>query len=853
MLFSLSYPQKYLFVFLFYPFFLSSLFGQDEQEDPAIELASRSAELQLKDKTWFTDRSATATIYFDEVVDSPEEWDHNSSEYTIIDIEVRELEDQKLGKSMAIIRFLPRKTGLVTLNAFSFSSNTSTYQTHALQILVGEPQASSDMSLDLKPVKHTVYVGEPLRVDLSWNCALPARLLKKLELNPSFFNNSSIEVVIPRSTADEKNQIGLPLGGRRVIATRTVTSNTDQTLGLIEIPLYLRFDKPGNYVLPETRLECSKLSQSSDKFATYASYFNNGLFESVETGKSYNRLYTKSPAIEIEVIALPAENQSAEFSGLFTPLTMEVSVHPTEVKIGELMELKIKLHSDAPHGMLELPLLSHFTNLRERFIIDDNYSRVWHPGGTTFRTRIRALSTSTQAFPSLPMQLFNTSEGKFELYSTEPIPLKVSPSEGQEFIPLKSFPNSAVTLTNRPEGIWHNQKTDPMTELLNTSFALLNQAFWILLLLGPVLFLTALPFIHERRRRASDPRYPLRIKAYRDFKKITLTSPEKWPAFLRLMAVSFGATDKAWTQKDSEKALQSIGTSEDEIEQILTIHEKVDAQDYSSNRPETELNHLNTLAKNLIKRLAKSSLVILWFSLFFPTDIQASEWTEAEQTFSEAQQAQAGSASSKALYMKAALAFETESTNPAHSGSAWYNAGNAWFQAGAMGRAIAAYRQAALHSPFDQKISENLAAARAMTLNEIPVADTNWNWQNVPLAWLKVPLVLMNGVFWCILALAFLYRKRRWTALSIVSGSCVLFLLSAYLQKSLAAEQAGVVIVDSALAKKGPDYSYAYAFNEPLHDGLEFILIEQRADWSRIKMSDGRQCWLPTSQVQFIK
>lgn len=847
---SLSHHKKYILVFIFHSFFMLSLFGQDE---PVVQLVSRSAELQLQDKTWFTDRSATATIYFDELVNAPEEWDSKSGEYTILVIEVREIKDEKLGKSMAIIRFLPRKTGLVILDSISLSSNKSTYKTRPLQILVSEPTVSPDMSLDLKPVKHTVYVGEPLRIDLAWNCALPAYLLKNLKLNPAFFNNASIEVVIPRTTADEKDQMGLPLGGRRMIATRTIDPSQNRMLGLVEIPLYLRFDKPGHYTLPETRLECSQLSKANENFANYASYFNNGLFESIERGNTYKRLYTTAPKIEIEVIALPIENQSPEFSGLFTPLTMEVSVKPTEVKIGELMELEIKLNGDAPHGMLELPLLSNFTNLREQFVIDKNYSRVWHPHGTTFRTRIRALSTSTQAFPSLPIQLFNTSTGKFELHSTTPIPLKVMPSEGKEFIPLSSFVNSTIKLTTQPEGVWHNQKKSPMTDFLNSFFSLLNQAFWILLILGPVLFLCSLPFIRERRRRAADKRYESRIKAYREFKKITITSPEKWPAFLKLIAASFGTTGKAWTQKDSEKALQSIGTTDEEIEQIITIHKKVDAQNYSSNQTKAEFNQLNTLAKNLINRLAKYSLIILSLCLSLSSSIQANEWTEAEQYFEEAQQAQAGSASSKALYMKAALAFETESTNPTHSGSAWYNAGNAWFKAGSMGRAIAAYRQASLHSPFDEKIAENLAATRAMTLNEIPLTETGWDWENLPLLWVKVPLVITNCIFWAALAFTLRYRNRKWTIFSIVSALCLFALLAAFLQKSITVEQAGVVIVDSALSRKGPDYSYAYAFNEPLHDGLEFILIEQRANWSFIKTSDGRQCWLPTSQVQLIK
>lgn len=60
-----------------------------------------------------------------------------------------------------------------------------------------------------------------------------------------------------------------------------------------------------------------------------------------------------------------------------------------------------------------------------------------------------------------------------------------------------------------------------------------------------------------------------------------------------------------------------------------------------------------------------------------------------------------------------------------------------------------------------------------------------------------------------------------------------------------------MVIVQEVQARKGPGYHYEPAFNVPLHDGTECVLIESRGDWQRVVLTDGRECWLPTTQVSW--
>lgn len=803
-----------------------------------------NVDLVLKDQSWFMDRTATAVAVFDEVVEQPGEVPEDSADCHFLEIEVSETAGAGSGKSAAVIHFLPKKTGLVTVPSLQFFAGEKIYQTRPARILVGEPQRSDKMKIAVSLAKLRVYAGEPLRLDLAWNCALPAASLRDLQWHPAFFSDPDVEVVVPRNTGAEETRVGLPIGGRRVEATRTTNGAGDRKLGRVSLQIYLRFIKPGKGVIPEMRLDCALLAEDSGNFATYASYFNNGLFEPVDTGAVYQRFYVTAPAVEIEVLPLPEENRRADFSGLFAPLAAEVSIKPAEVRVGQLMELEIKLSGDAPHGMLELPPLSHQQGLRGRFLVDDAYGRLWQEKGTIFQTRLRALTTSVRALPSMRFQVFDPASGGYQMLVTDAIPLVVKPGDGQDFVALNSYEGAVAKLTDLPEGIWHNLQVNPMNDLLNQSIVLVQRGFLWLLLAGPMVFFALLPWVRERRRSALDAGYRTRALALAELGKLPADSPEKWPAFLRFMAASFGVAEKTWTIGDSQRALLSIGATDEEIRQITALHATADAQEFSAARPGARFAGIDGLAKRVMRLLALMCLALL----LFPKEARADEWSEAETVFQKALRSPAGGEAALAAYEESALKFEAAALTGLHVGEAWTNAGNAWFQSGAIGRSIADYRKARDFRPFDESLVKSLAAARALVGTEVPAKLPIWKW--FPPLWLKPTFVGVNFVFWAVLLLALRFRRR---ASFIAVGACGLALamvLAFYFSEIVTVKPAGVVIVDAIDARKGPGYSYAKAFQESLRDGLEFSVIEKRDDWKRIILNDSRECWVLASQVE---
>lgn len=824
---------------------------ETETPSPQVDVETVSVPITLVNKSWFTDRVGTAIIHFDSIVDQPELLPDSEYPLSFVDLEVRETPDSQKGKSAAIVRFIVRETGIATIPSIAFASEGKTYRSKAQQIQVGEPVKSADMSIRLTAEKRQVYVGEPIRIDFEWQCDLEAGRLQALNYYPQFFNDPKIEIVIPRNTDEEDDQVGIPIGGRRVIATRQLDDSDAQKLGTVSLPIYVRLKEPGAYTLPGTRLECAHLSKSTRKFGQYAAHFNNELFSAENPENEYQRLYVETPPIEFEVLPLPEQGRLPEFSGIFTPVDIKTEINPQALAVGDLMEVKIDVTTDAPYGMVEFPQLSRQKGLRGRFLVDDQLGELWKEGGTVFRTRLRALTTEVSAFPTLSIQVFNTETGEYEIISTAPSLLKVHPKDGSNFIDISNYAGTQVSLVEQPEGIWHNLEANVMNDLLNKLVLGLASWSWFFILLGPVAFVALLPMIREQRKRAQNLRYKAKIEAYSNFEKLPENTAEKWQAFVDFLAISFNSENKSWTVQDSVDALKSIGIDEQDIAQITAMHTAADAHDFHPEHPTAKKSALNSIGNRILELLKKSVLLLALSLLLGVHDAEASDWQEAQTLFDQANATQVGSESAMALYTEAALKYQAAAEAGERPGESWYNAGNAWFKKGLLGRSIAAYRHARIYRPFDPHVQANLEVARALTLNDLPAEELKWaTW---PSPWLKALFVVISLIFWALLLLYIRYRKRSLLISSLLFGFFGLCNLFLFINANNNTGRFGVIVTSETYARKGPAYSYTKAFYEPLHDGLEFTLSEVRGEWALIVLPDGRECWVVHDQIQLLK
>jgi len=188
----------------------------------------------------------------------------------------------------------------------------------------------------------------------------------------------------------------------------------------------------------------------------------------------------------------------------------------------------------------------------------------------------------------------------------------------------------------------------------------------------------------------------------------------------------------------------------------------------------------------------------------------------------------------------------------------YFNYGNAEFKSGNLGRAIAAYRQAAQLTPRDAEVRANLDFARNQvqgpTLHESRWSRTaGW----LGLLTLNEWTVLAVAAFWLMFALLVARQirpslktalggfTRCAVAVAILSCACLGANAAIHFSK-----QTAVVVAQAATARSGPFEEAQSAFTA--HDGAELAVLDHRDNWLQVTDGSGRIGWLQRQQVEIL-
>ena len=209
------------------------------------------------------------------------------------------------------------------------------------------------------------------------------------------------------------------------------------------------------------------------------------------------------------------------------------------------------------------------------------------------------------------------------------------------------------------------------------------------------------------------------------------------------------------------------------------------------------------------------------------------------------------------LYEKALLRYERLYTDYGH-GKLAYNIGNTYFRLGELGKAIVFYRRAESQQGPDDNVAHNLSYVRSLRQDQFSPGEALPAWQRA-LSWhrqwdmeLRLQLLAAGYItFW----LALLAWQRRWLPgwpLFTLLLLTLLLATSVGLEKLAPPATSGVVVVPAVVARQGDGASYEASFQEPLHDGSEFVVLEKRSRWLYVQLEDGRRCWLPSRSCEII-
>ena len=238
-------------------------------------------------------------------------------------------------------------------------------------------------------------------------------------------------------------------------------------------------------------------------------------------------------------------------------------------------------------------------------------------------------------------------------------------------------------------------------------------------------------------------------------------------------------------------------------------------------------------------------------------------FNQANESFRSANESLGDMDKAEKLYGKAVLSCEKIiNEGRIRNAKLYYNLANAYFLKGEIGKAILNYRRAEKLDRADANIQKNLAFARSKRMDKVEVKTEKkvlqtlffWHYDFSVKTKFAVSLVCFAVVCLASVSMTWFGRRAYLTVTAVVCGMVLLCLsgsvaVDVYKQNETIC---GVITAAETVARQGDGQNYEASFKGPLHEGIEFDLLERRSGWLHIRLSDGSDGWVPENAGEVI-
>lgn len=206
-------------------------------------------------------------------------------------------------------------------------------------------------------------------------------------------------------------------------------------------------------------------------------------------------------------------------------------------------------------------------------------------------------------------------------------------------------------------------------------------------------------------------------------------------------------------------------------------------------------------------------------------------------------------------YQQAADVYEDLIAKGYRNGNLYYNLGNAYIRLGDNGKAILNYLRAKRLLPRDKDIDANLKYATQETLESLEwkkpsLLSTFFFWaSDFSFQEHLQILVAINLLFWISMGV---WLVKKTETLDIMRKSLMALLLVALVSTMVkwhldTSQKLGVVFANKIDVKSGMDPEQVTLFQ--LHKGAVVFIEEEKGDWYKIELSDGKSGWAKKSLI----
>ena len=576
-----------------------------------------------------------------------------------------------------------------------------------------------------------------------------------------------------------------------------------------------------------------------------------------------------APSIKIDVLPLP--QKPANFSGGVGKFNISAQLNKNELKAGDPLSLRIVVGGIGNLKLIKQPVV--------------NFPKDWDKYDPKVTDKTKLTSNGLEGnmiydilavprnqghytIPPVELTYYDTSLNQYKTIKTQSFEIEVAKGDGSR--------SSVVDYSkDQPKDIKDIKKGD--AELHSVDNFFFGSVGYLMSLLIPFVAFVALLVIFRKRaidnadlvKMKGKKANKIATKRLRQANKLMLAgkSNEFYDEVLRALWGYVGdklnmPAEKLSRENISEKLL-SHNVDDNTISKFVSAIDDCEMMRFAPGDPEGNMNKTfesamtaimeieNVMKKKSNKAKAFGFSFVLLILMLMPLSANAITKQNADDEYA------------KGNYQQAIKDYQ-EILKTGVSSEIYYNLGNAYYRTDNITQALLAYERALQLSPGDNDIRFNLQYARSKTIDKItPETEmffVTWyhslvNFTSVD-RWANTAIVSI--VMALLLILVFLFAPQMWARKSGFYGSAAFLLLFAFAnlfafqqKHELETKQGAIVIAPTVNVKKTPAASGTDVF--VIHEGTRVDITDRgMKQWRGIKLADGREGWLKTSQIEEI-
>ncbi len=576
-----------------------------------------------------------------------------------------------------------------------------------------------------------------------------------------------------------------------------------------------------------------------------------------------------APSIKIDVLPLP--HKPANFSGGVGKFNISAQLNKNELKAGDPLSLRIVVGGIGNLKLIKQPVV--------------NFPKDWDKYDPKVTDKTKLTSNGLEGnmiydilavprnqghytIPPVELTYYDTSLNQYKTIKTQSFEIEVAKGDGSR--------SSVVDYSkDQPKDIKDIKKGE--AELHSVDNFFFGSVGYLMSLLIPFAAFVALLVIFRKRaidnadlvKMKGKKANKIATKRLRQANKLMLTGKtnEFYDEVLRALWGYVGdklnmPAEKLSRENISEK-LQSHNVDDNTISKFLSAIDDCEMMRFAPGDPEGNMNKTFESAmtaimeiENVMKKKSNKAKVsgfsfVLMILMLMPLSANAITKQNADDEYA------------KGNYQQAIKDYQ-EILKAGVSSEIYYNLGNAYYRTDNITQALLAYERALQLSPGDNDIRFNLQYARSKTIDKItPETEMFFvTWYNSLVNFTSVDrwanTAIVSIVMALLLILVFLFAPQMWARKSGFYGSAVFLLLFAFAnlfafqqKHEFETKQGAIVIAPTVNVKKTPAASGTDVF--VIHEGTRVDITDRcMKQWRGVKLADGREGWLKTSQIEEI-